>query len=51
MVIVKRGNKIIDTEYLSEKFGLVEMDITLVEESPTKETEQYLRKTRIRKRV
>jgi hypothetical protein len=44
MVIVKRGHKIIDIEYLSDKFGLVEMDITNVETPPTKETSEYLEK-------
>jgi hypothetical protein len=51
MKIVKRGNKIIDTDYLSEKFGLVVMDITQVEESPTKEIEQYLRNMKVKERV
>jgi hypothetical protein len=43
MVIVKIGNKIIDTEYYSKKFGIVEMIITCVEPSPVKETSKYLR--------
>lgn len=49
MVIVERGHRIIDTEYLSDKFGLVEMDITNVEESPLKETEEYLKQLKIKK--
>lgn len=44
MVIVERGHKIIDTEYLSDKFGLVEMDITSVESEPLHETSDYLKK-------
>jgi hypothetical protein len=49
MVIVERGHKIIDTEYLSDKFGLVEMDITNVEEEPPHETSEYLKKLKINK--
>lgn len=44
MVIVKRGNKTIDIEYLSDTFGLVEMDITCVENEPLYETSEYLKK-------
>jgi len=29
-MIIKRGNRIIDTDYHSKKFGTVEMDITAV---------------------
>lgn len=49
--IIERGNKIIDTGYLSDKFGLVEMDITCVEPTPPKETEEYLRKLKNKKNV
>lgn len=49
MVIIKRGRYIIDTEYHSEKFGWVEMDITTVEPKPTHEVNIYLKKLEKRK--
>lgn len=47
--IRRRGNRIVDTAYLSDSFGLIEMDITNVERPPLKETEEYLRKLKISK--
>ena len=42
MVIKQIGNRIIDTDYYSEKFGHVTMDITAVERETSKETTRYL---------
>ena len=50
MVIKQIGNRIIDTDYYSEKFGHVVMDITNVEQPPNKETTRYLMKFLRRRR-
>lgn len=47
--IIRRENKIIDTNYYSKCFGWVEMDITNVEAPPTKETYNYILESRNRK--
>ena len=50
MVIKQIGNRIIDTDYYSKKFGHVIMDITNVEQPPNRETTRYLRKLKRRRR-
>jgi hypothetical protein len=51
MTVIKQvGNRIIDTEYHSKKFGLVVMDITAVERETSKETTRYLMKLEKKRR-
>ena len=50
MVIKQIGNRIIDTDYYSKKFGHVVMDITSVEREVNHETTRYLMKLNRKRR-